>query len=79
MYRLACLCCCDFHVSVACESGIESQPQHFWVDVHDECDVVYLQLKLCSAPRRARGEESACRPVRVENEAACLSPCIYFI
>ena len=33
---------CDFCVFVVCEFGVESQSQYFWVDVHGECDVVYL-------------------------------------
>ena len=41
-YCPACFCCRDLHVSVVCESGVESQPYHFWADVHGECDVVHL-------------------------------------
>ena len=61
---------------VVCEFGVESVL--VWVDVHGECDVVYL-YKLCAVFCCVWCEESACYFVWVENEVVCLSQYMYFM
>ena len=59
--------------------SLGSSQVFFGVDVHGECDVVYLLFKLCAVFCCVWCEESACCFVWVENEVVCLSPCMYFM